>query len=221
VPRTVLPPEALLGVAGLPGLTALVGVDKVAKLRAGEVIFVSAASGAVGSTACQIAKLSGATVIGSAGGADKCAFLRDIGVDRVIDYKAEGDLAAALAAAADGIDAYFDNVGGAHLDAALAAAKPFARFALCGMISQYNKTEGGDPTNIVLAVPKRLRLEDFIVSDHFDLMPGFVEQMAGWVADGKVKWRQTVDEGIESAPGAFLKLFSGGNVGKMLVRLAD
>ena len=218
---TTLPPEALLGAAGLPGLTAFVGVDKVIKLRAGEVIFVSAASGAVGSVACQIAKVVGAIVIGSAGGAEKCTFLREIGVDHVIDYKAETDLAAALAAAApQGIDAYFDNVGGTHLDAALQAAKPFARFALCGMISQYNQGEAAEVQHIPLAVIKRLRLEGFIVSDHFAMMPHFVERMAGWVAEGTVRVHQTVEHGIENAPAAFLKLFSGGNFGKMLVRLS-
>ena len=218
---TTLPLEALLGVAGLPGLTAFVGMDKVVKLQAGEVIFVSAASGAVGSVACQIAKVVGATVIGSAGGAEKCAFLREIGVDHVIDYKAETDLAAALAAAApQGINAYFDNVGGTHLDAALQSAKPFARFALCGMISQYNQTEGTGLQHMRLAVIKRLRLEGFIVSDHFAMMPQFAERMAGWVAGGAVKIHQTVEHGIENAPSAFLKLFSGGNFGKMLVRLS-
>ena len=220
VPRSTLPPEALLGVAGLPGLTAFVGVDRIVKLRAGEVIFISAASGAVGSVACQIAKVVGATVIGSAGGAAKCAFLREIGVDHVIDYKAE-DLTSALAAAAPrGVDAYFDNVGGIHLDAALWSAKPFARFALCGMISQYNESEGTGPRHLRLAVTKRLRLEGFIVSDHFEMMPRFTQVMAEWVAGGAVKIHQTVEHGIENAPAAFLKLFSGGNLGKMLVRLS-
>ena len=218
---TTLPPEALLGAAGLPGLTAFVGVDKVIRLQAGEVIFVSAASGAVGSVACQIAKAAGATVIGSAGGPEKCAFLREIGVDSAIDYKGEHDLAAALAAAAPaGIDAYFDNVGGTHLDAALQSAKPWARFALCGMISQYNGSGVAGLQHLRLAVTKRLRLEGFIVSDHFDTMPQFVDRMAGWVAAGVVKTHQTVEHGIENAPAAFLKLFSGGNLGKMLVRLA-
>ena len=222
VPETDLPIEALLGVAGLPGLTALVGMEMVAKVRAGETVFVTAASGAVGSVACQIAKIRGATVVGSSGGREKCDFLRDIGVDHVIDYKAEADLGAALARAVpEGIDACFDNVGGAQLAAAVASAKPFARLALCGMISQYNKAGGGDPVDIGPAVPKRLRLEGFIVSDHFDRMPSFVDSMAGWVRDGRMRWRQTVDDGIESAPGAFLKLFSGANFGKMLVRLAD
>ena len=222
VPQTALPPEALLGVAGLPGLTAFVGVDKVLRLRAGEVIFISAASGAVGSAACQFAKMVGATVVGSAGGPEKCAFLRDIGVDRVIDYKAEENLAAALVTAApQGIDAYFDNVGGDHLDAALQSAKPFARFALCGMISQYNSIDVTGPQHMRLAVTKRLRLEGFIVSDHFEMMPQFVDRMAGWVTENAVKIHQTVEHGIENAPAAFLKLFSGGNFGKMLVRLVD
>ncbi|MCW6513189.1 NADP-dependent oxidoreductase [Hyphomicrobiales bacterium BP6-180914] len=221
VPTTGLPPEALLGVAGLPGLTAFLGVTKVVKLQAGEVVFVSAASGAVGSAACQIAKAAGATVIGSAGGAEKCAFLREIGVDQVVDYKVEKNLAAALAAAApQGIDAYFDNVGGVHLDAALQSAKPFARFALCGMISQYNQIEGTAIQHMRLVVTKRLRLQGFIVSDDFDMMPQFVDLMAGWVASGAVKIHQTVEHGIENAPAAFLKLFSGGNIGKMLVRVS-
>ena len=139
----------------------------------------------------------------------------------MIDYKAETDLVAALAAAApQGIDAYFDNVGGAHLEAGLQSAKPFARFALCGMISQYNQTEGTGLQHMRLAVTKRLRLEGFIVSDHFAEMPRFVERMASWVASGDVKIHQTVEHGIENAPAAFLKLFSGGNFGKMLVRLS-
>nr|WP_282589563.1 NADP-dependent oxidoreductase [Lichenifustis flavocetrariae] len=175
----------------------------------------------MGSAACQIAKAAGATVIGSAGGAEKCAFLREIGVDQVVDYKVEKNLAAALAAAApQGIDAYFDNVGGVHLDAALQSAKPFARFALCGMISQYNQIEGTAIQHMRLVVTKRLRLQGFIVSDDFDMMPQFVDLMAGWVASGAVKIHQTVEHGIENAPAAFLKLFSGGNIGKMLVRVS-
>ncbi len=134
-----LPPQAFLGVAGMPGLTAWVGLLKIAVLKPGDVVFVSAAAGAVGSVVCQIAKIKGHTVIGSAGGADKGAFLKQIGVDHVIDYKATGNLTEALVQGTpNGIDVYFDNVGGEHLEAALAAANQFARFALCGMISQYN-----------------------------------------------------------------------------------
>src|SRR5579859_4975119 len=140
-----LPPQAFLGAAGMPGLTAYVGLIRIAELKGGDVVFVSGAAGAVGSVACQIAKLKGHTVIGSAGGPEKAAFLKEIGVDHAIDYKAERDLTAALLRAApDGFDVYFENVGGAHMEAALMAAKPFGRFALCGMISQYNNTDLGE-----------------------------------------------------------------------------
>ncbi len=217
-----LPPQAFLGVAGMPGLTAYVGLLKTASLKDGDVVFVSAAAGAVGQIVCQIAKLKGHTVIGSAGGAEKVAYLKELGVDHVIDYKAEPDLTAALMRAAPGgIDVYFENVGGAHMEAALMAAKPFARFALCGMISQYNATDMGDGVRgLIMAVGKQLRLEGFIVSSHFDMMPAFVTEMSGWIAQGKVKWRETVEEGIDKAPDAFLKLFKGENLGKMLVKLA-
>ncbi len=217
-----LPPQAFLGVIGMPGMTAYAGLLHVAGVKAGETVFVSAAAGAVGSVVCQIAKLKGATVIGSAGGADKIAFLREIGVDQAIDYKAEPDLTAALRRAAPkGVDVYFDNVGGKHLEAALDVARPFARFALCGMISGYNATgaEPGPP-NIIMAVGKRLKLQGFIVSDHVDLTPEFQRDMAEWIKAGQVHWRETVDDGIDAAPDAFLKLFKGENVGKMLVKLA-
>ncbi len=217
-----LPPQAFLGVAGMPGLTAYVGLLKIAALKDGDVVFVSAAAGAVGQVVCQIAKLKGHAVIGSAGGAEKVAYLRELGVDHVIDYKAEADLTAALMRAApDGIDVYFENVGGAHMEAALMAARPFGRFALCGMISQYNDTDLGAGTRgLIMVVGKQLRLEGFIVSSHFDMMPAFVKEMAGWIAEGKIKARETVEEGIENAPAAFLKLFKGENLGKMLVKLS-
>ena len=217
-----LPPSALLGVAGMPGLTAYAGLLRVAAMKEGETVFVSAAAGAVGSVVCQIAKIKGGTVIGSAGGAEKAAHLREIGVDHVIDYKATPDINAALAQAAPkGIDVYFENVGGAHLEAAINAARPFARFAMCGMISQYNATEPvPGPSNLIMIVGKSLRLEGFIVSNHFDMQPDFLRDMAGWIASGRLKYRETVDEGIASAPGAFLKLFRGENLGKMLVKLS-
>jgi NADPH-dependent curcumin reductase CurA len=216
-----LPPQAFLGVAGMPGLTAYVGLLKIAALKEGDVVFVSAAAGAVGQIVCQIAKLKGHTVIGSAGGAEKVAYLKEIGVDHVIDYKAEKDLTAALMnAAPNGIDVYFDNVGGGHLEAALMAARPFARFALCGMISQYNATDMGPGVRgLIMAVGRQIRLEGFIVSSHADMQPAFVRDMSAWIAEGKVKWRETIEEGVENAPAAFLKLFSGENLGKMLVKL--
>lgn len=217
-----LPPQAFLGVAGMPGMTAYVGLLKIAALKDGDTVFVSAAAGAVGSIVCQIAKIKGCTVIGSAGGDEKTAFLREIGVDHVIDYKKTPDLTAALKEAAPkGIDVYFENVGGEHLEAALEVAKPFARFAMCGMISQYNATEPvKGPSNIMYVVGKRLRLEGFIVSDHFSMLPEFLKDMSGWIGSGKLKWRETVDEGVDAAPGAFLKLFKGENLGKMLVKLS-
>ena len=217
-----LPPQAFLGVAGMPGLTAYVGLLKVAALKDGDVVFVSAAAGAVGQVVCQIAKLKGHTVIASAGGADKVDYLKSLGVDHVIDYKAEPDLTAALMRAAPtGIDVYFENVGGAHLEAALMAARPFGRFALCGMISQYNATDmGAGVRGLIMAVGKSLRLEGFIVSNHFDKQAEFVRDMSGWIASGQVKARETVEQGIENAPTAFLKLFKGENLGKMLVKLS-
>jgi NADPH-dependent curcumin reductase CurA len=217
-----LPPEAFLGVVGMPGMTAYVGLLKVAACKPTDTVFVSAAAGAVGQIVCQIAKIMGCTVIGSAGGPDKVAYLKQIGVDHAIDYRAEKDLTAALLRVAPkGIDVYFENVGGDHLEAAINAARPFARFALCGMISQYNDTAPTPgPTNLIQIVGKRLRLEGFIVSDHFGEMDSFVGDMAQWIAGGQITWRETVDEGIEAAPGAFIKLFKGENVGKMLVKLS-
>ena len=217
-----LPIQAFLGVAGMPGMTAYVGLLRTAALKDGDVVFVSGGAGAVGQIVAQIAKLKGHTVIASAGGADKMAYLKSLGVDHVIDYKAESDLTAALMRAAPGgIDVYFDNVGGAHLEAALMAAKPFGRFALCGAISQYNATDGGPGIRgLIMAVGKQLRIEGFIVSTHADMQPAFVADMTKWIGEGKVQWRETVEEGVENAPTAFLKLFSGGNLGKMLVRLS-
>jgi hypothetical protein len=217
-----LPPQAFLGAAGMPGLTAYAGLLKIAALKEGDIVFVSGAAGAVGSMVVQIAKAKGHTVIGSAGGAEKAKFLKEIGCDAVVDYKATPDINAALAEAApDGIDVYFDNVGGAHLEAALNAARPFARFAICGMISIYNATkpEPG-PSNLAQLIGKNIRMEGFIVSHHFGMMPQFVADLSKWVAEGKVTWRETVFEGIDKAPDAFIGLFKGENLGKMLVKLA-
>ena len=217
-----LPPQAFLGVAGMPGMTAWVGLLKIAAMKDGDVVFVSGAAGAVGQIVVQIAKIKGNTVIGSCGGADKVAYLKSIGCDEVIDYKAEPDLTAALnRVAPKGIDVYFENVGGEHMDAAIAAARPFARFALCGMISQYNSTgEMYGVKNLIQAVGKSIRLEGFIVSNSFQHLPEFLKDMSGWIAGGQIQWKETIDEGIENAPGAFLKLFKGENTGKMLVKLS-
>lgn len=224
---TDLPPRAYLGIAGLSGFTAYVGLVHMASLKPGDVVFVSAASGAVGSVVCQIAKIKGHKVIGSAGGPEKVAFLRDeLGIDEVIDYKAEPSLTKALARAApEGIDVYYDNVGGPHLEAALARANRFARFALCGMISTYNLTEPAPgPRNIMLAVTKNIRLQGFIVLNYPHLHGEFIDQVRSWYAEGKIKQTDTIMEGIEAAPDAFLSLFntnaeSQHKLGKMLVKL--
>ena len=216
-----LPPQAFLGAAGMPGMTAYFGLLDVADgCKPGETVFVSAATGAVGQIVCQIAKLKGATVIGSAGGAEKVAYLKEIGCDEAIDYRA-GDINGALAKAAPkGIDVYFDNVGGDHLAAAMNAARPFARFAECGMIAQYNNEEPAPgPTNMALIVGKRLKIKGFIVSDFAARQGEFAKDMAGWISSGQIKTRDTVDEGLDSMPGAFLKLFTGANFGKMLVKV--
>lgn len=217
-----LPLQAFLGAAGMPGLTAYAGLLRVAELKEGDVVFVSGAAGAVGSLACQIAKAKDCKVIGSAGGPEKVAYLKQIGVDEAIDYKSAGSLSKALyAAAPEGIDVYFENVGGEHLAAALNVARPFARFALCGMISLYNseRPEPG-PSNLALAIGKRIRMQGFLVSDHADLQGRFLDDLSRWVAEGKVQWKETVFEGIERAPDAFIGLFAGENLGKMLVKLA-
>ncbi|MEL7232214.1 MAG: NADP-dependent oxidoreductase, partial [Pseudomonadota bacterium] len=221
---TGLPDSAFLGIAGMPGLTAYAGILRVAELKEGDTVFVSGAAGAVGSAVVQIAKIKGCTVIGSAGGAEKVALVKELGADECIDYRAvdsyDGLLAALKAAAPKGIDVYFDNVGGDHLQAAIECARPFARMAICGMISQYNNTEPAPgPNNVIQIVGKQLQLKGFIVSTHADMQPQFLADMAKWIASGQMKFEETVMEGVENAPAAFMGLFSGQNKGKMLVKL--
>lgn len=217
-----LPPQSYLGFAGMTGLTAYVGLLHVAALKPGDVVFVSAASGGVGSVVCQIAKLKGHKVIGAAGGPRKTAFLKDVlKLDGAIDYKAEPSLTKALARAApEGIDVYFDNVGGDHLQAALAIANKRARFALCGMISQYNATEpSAAPRNLTQAVTKELRLEGFIALNHLHHEAQFLADVTEWHAAGQLRQAETVYDGIDRALDAFNGLFNGEGLGKMLVRL--
>ncbi len=210
-----------IGAAGVPGLSAYAGLTRIARVKAGETVFISAASGAVGGIACQIAKMLGARVIGSAGGPEKAAHLKRIGVDAAIDYKAEENLSAALGRAApEGIDVYFDNVGGPHLEAAIAHARPFGRIAVCGMISGYNASAPlPGPRNLVQIVGKSLRIEGFLTANHMDLMPGFAAEMAGWIKAGRIVTRDTFHDGIEEAPAAFISLFTGANFGKPIVRI--
>ena len=181
---------------------------------------MSAAAGAVGSLVAQIARIKGNRVIGSAGSPDKIDWLlKEAGVDQVINYKTEKDIGAALAKAAPkGIDIYFDNVGGDHLEAAIANANDFARFALCGMIAQYNGEPTG-PRNIYAVIEKSLKLQGFIASNHLDLWPDFQRDMKHWITDGRIKWKETVVDGLENSRKAFLDIFAGANAGKMLVKL--
>ena len=216
------PPSAYLGVLGMPGLTAYVGLLDVAELREGDIVFVSAAAGAVGSMVGQIAKLRGSRVVGSAGSADKVAYLTDeLGFDAAFNYR-DGDVRTLLAQAApDGIDVYFDNVGGDHLEAAIFAMHDFGRIALCGAISVYNATSPPDGIrNLPLSVSRRLTLRGFIVTDHAKRFPDFVREVGGWLREGRIKYRETVVEGIENAPDAFIGLLRGENLGKMVVKLA-
>ncbi|MEO1028964.1 MAG: NADP-dependent oxidoreductase [Pseudomonadota bacterium] len=224
LPELGIPEGALLGVAGMPGLTAYAGLLRIGQPKKGETVFVSGAAGAVGSTVCQIAKIKGCKVVGSAGGSKKVEYLKSIGVDEVIDYKehrgADALTKALAAAAPKGIDVYFDNVGGDHLQAAINVANPFARMPLCGMISQYNDTTPTPgPNNLIMIVGKSLHLQGFIVSNHADMAPQFAADMAGWISSGQLKYQETVHEGIENMPRAFMGLFEGGNLGKMLVKV--
>ena len=208
-----------LGNLGLTGATAYFGLLRVAQAKEGDVVFVSAAAGAVGSAVVQIAKARGMTVIGSAGGAEKCRWVSELGADAAIDYKAGPLVPQLTAAAPKGIDVYFDNVGGDHLDAAFAAARQNARFAICGMIEDYNTGSNHVFRYIMRIIPTRLMLKGFIYTDHLAEMGDFYRDMGAWVGSGKITSRETIRDGIESAPDAFLGLFEGENIGKMLVRL--
>jgi NADPH-dependent curcumin reductase CurA len=219
VPDLGVPPQAFLGVLGMPGATAYFGLLDAAQAKPADTVFVSAAAGAVGSAVVQIAKAKGMTVIGSAGGQAKCEFVRSLGADAVIDYRAGPLLKALAKAAPNGIDVYFDNVGGSHLDAALAAARQNARFAICGMIEAYNNPRPTSLRFIMRVIAMRIRLQGFIVSDYLARMGEFHAAMGPWLADGTVTARETVVEGLEQAPEAFLGLFKGANTGKMLVKL--
>jgi NADPH-dependent curcumin reductase CurA len=216
------PLPAYLGPLGGPGLAAYVGLLRIARPRAGETVFVSAAAGAVGSIACQLARIHGCRVVASAGSDAKIAWLRDeLRVDAAINYRTAGDFRTALSdACPDGIDVYFDNVGGVQLDAALAVANDFARVTLCGMIEQYNE-ESPAPVlpHLYMAVTKRIALQGFVTPDHQDARPAFIADMARWIREGRIVWRETVVAGLDRAPDAFLGLFRGDNIGKMLVDL--
>ncbi|ESP97111.1 NADP-dependent oxidoreductase [Streptomyces sp. CHA1] len=223
VDGSLAPLSAYLGVLGMPGLTAYAGLLDVASFKPGDAVFVSGAAGAVGSEVGQIARLKGASrVIGSAGSDEKVKLLVDeYGFDAAFNYK-NGPVAEQLKEAApDGIDVYFDNVGGDHLEAALGRLNQFGRVALCGAIAQYNDT--GAPTgprNLALAIGKRLRLQGFIVGDHSDLQPQFVDEVSAWVRSGELKYNETFVEGIDNGVEGFLGMLRGENTGKMIIDLS-
>jgi NADPH-dependent curcumin reductase CurA len=220
VDASQVPASAYLGVLGMPGLTAYVGLTRIAALAEGDAVFVSGAAGAVGSIAGQLARLLGASrVVGSAGSAEKCAWLTDeLGFDVALNYK-DAPIGRQLREHAP-VDVYFDNVGGDHLEAAIFAMADYGRIAACGAIADYNaETPPPGPRNLMMVVSKRLTLRGFIVSDHGDAASEFYQRVGGWVADGSLQWRETVVEGLDNAVDAFLGLHRGDNTGKMLVRL--
>jgi hypothetical protein len=212
---SVAPPSTALGGLGMTGFTAWIGLHEIGQIKEGETVYVSGAAGAVGSMAVQLAKLAGCRVIGSAGSPAKVEWLRSLGVE-AFDYR-ETPLKDGLA---DGIDVFFDNVGGEQLESALFALRPFGRVVACGAISRYNSAapEPG-PRNLAFIVSKRLRIQGFIVTDHLGRFGEFLAQVAPLVVDGSMQCRETVVDGLEAAPAAFVGLFSGDNVGKMLVRV--
>jgi NADPH-dependent curcumin reductase CurA len=220
VDANFVPLSAYLGAVGMPGVTAWVGLNEHGKPKAGETVVVSAASGAVGSAVGQIAKLKGCRAVGIAGGNAKCDYVvKELGFDACIDYKA-GDIDAALAAACPkGIDIYFDNVGGAILDAVLNHVNAFSRIPLCGQISGYNDPGVLAIRNMRSFLVNRIALRGFIVSDHMELWRPALTELRQLVHDGKLKYRETITQGLENAPKAFIGLLKGANFGKQLVKL--
>jgi NADPH-dependent curcumin reductase CurA len=220
VDTSAVPASAYLGVLGMPALTAYVGLTRIAMLQEGDTVFVSGAAGAVGSAAGQLASLLGAgKVVGSAGSAEKVRWVtEELGFDAAFNYR-DGRVAEQLKEHAP-VDVYFDNVGGDHLEAAISHMADFGRIALCGAIAGYNADEPvPGPRNMMMVVSKRLTLRGFIVSDHGEAAREFYGRAATWVADGSLKHRETVVEGLDHAVDAFLGLHRGENTGKMLVRL--
>jgi NADPH-dependent curcumin reductase CurA len=222
VDATAAPLSYYLGVLGMPGMTAYVGLLDIGRPKEGETVYVSAAAGAVGQIVGQIARLKGARVVGSAGSDDKVAWLTgEAGYDAAFNYKTAGSLAETLAGhCPKGIDVYFENVGGRMLDAVLTKMNLRGRIVACGMISQYNLERPEGVHNLMAVVAQRLLIQGFIVSDHYDQRSRFLQEMGGWLRAGQVKYREDVAEGIENAPAAFIGMLKGRNFGKQVVKLA-
>jgi NADPH-dependent curcumin reductase CurA len=217
----IVPPAAYLGVCGMPGVTAWIGLLEYCAPKAGETVLVSAASGAVGGVVGQLAKLQGCRAVGIAGGPKKCEYaVKELGFDACVDYKAGKLIDDLKAACPNGVDNYFENVGGEVLDASFRVLNPFARVALCGLISDYNRTEPYGVKMIRALLVNRVKLQGFIVFDRQDLYPRAVSALVKAVSQGKIKYRETIAEGLQNAPKAFIGLLKGDNLGKQLVKLA-
>jgi len=216
-----VPLSAYLGVLGMPGVTAWVGLLDICRPKEGETVAVSAASGAVGSVVGQIARLKGCRAVGIAGGKAKCDYVvKELGFDACVDYKASSFNDDLKTAAPKGVDCYFENVGGEILDALLRRMNPFSRIAVCGLISQYNLTEPYGVKTFQSILTNRIKVQGFIVSDRLELWAKALPELAAWVAEGKIKYRESVVEGLENAPRGLIALLQGGNFGKQLVKLA-
>jgi len=216
-----VPLSAYLGVLGMPGVTAWVGLLDICRPKEGETVAVSAASGAVGSVVGQIARLKSCRAVGIAGGKAKCDYVvKELGFDACVDYKASSFNDDLKTAAPKGVDCYFENVGGEILDALLRRMNPFSRIAVCGLISQYNLTEPYGVKTFQSILTNRIKVQGFIVSDRLELWAKALPELAAWVAEGKIKYRESVVEGLENAPRGLIALLQGGNFGKQLVKLA-
>jgi NADPH-dependent curcumin reductase CurA len=216
------PISTALGVLGMPGMTAYVGLYDLGQPKAGETVVVSAAAGAVGSAVGQLAKIRGCRAVGIAGSPAKCEYVvKELGFDACVSYRG-GDLLAALGEACPkGIDVYFDNVGGEVLKTVLRLVNPFARIPLCGIISQYNATELPPGPNLAPVLVNRVTIRGFIVSDHIERLPAFLADCGRWVREGRLKYREDIVDGLDRAPAAFIGLLQGKNLGKMLVKVSE
>ena len=221
------PVPTALGVLGMPGMTAYSGLLEIGKPQAGETVLVAAASGAVGSVVGQIARIKGACAVGIAGGPHKCQYVKDeLGFDDCVDHRAADFPARLTAACPKGIDVYFENVGGAVFDAVLPLLNPFARIPVCGLIAQYNATElPPGPNRLPLlmrnVLTKRLLIRGFIVTDFAALFDDFIRDVSQWVREGRIRYREDIVDGLESAPATLIGLLKGKNFGKQLVRVAE